>query len=416
MAIIRRINYESTVVLLGLTVLAFSLRFLGLGNTFQSSDNAGLAVRILSRPGYLWMVEKSQYGLLINLLVKVFVGIVSHLGVSVTEFWWKAPIAFLGTLQVPLTYLFLKRVGCEKMCCLLAAAFISVLPIHVMLSRYMWSGEILGTFFITLAIWAVLNFFDSPTAKNGITASWFLGLYLISHGYIVPFIPCLITMVVLFSGYQHGAIAQRFIQGYRLLITKWVFLFPILFISFYAGALLHTLEKKTRLGFFLPNHIFGLISNVGALLFLAFIFSVILIILIKKFRSRNSLLFFIFGISYLAPLFFLTPPGITLVRGYTLIGIYFFVLLTAVLLDQMVKLKLYRKLIMILTCVCFFFTLYGTMNSIFGHDKWFNLTLVRRGWGGTEDPGTKAAGYLIRKYIPLLLRYSLSTGTSKDKI
>ena len=120
-----------------LVCLSASLRFLYLGNPFQSSDNAGLAVDIIAFPGYAWMIQQN-YGFIITFYVKLFVGLVSLLGITITEFWWKAPIALIGTLQVPLTFFFLRRLGCSRGWASLGTAFISILPIHVMLSRYLY--------------------------------------------------------------------------------------------------------------------------------------------------------------------------------------------------------------------------------------------------------------------------------------
>ena len=42
----------------------------------------------------------------------------------------------------------------------------------------------------------------------------------------------------------------------------------------------------------------------------------------------------------------------------------------------------------------------GTAESIFGRDKLFDPSLVQIERGGIDpDPGTKAAGYLVRKYL-----------------
>src|SRR5688572_24224468 len=76
------------------------LRFQQLGNTFQSSDNVELAVRILDRPGWLWMIYE-PYGLLISAWVKLWAILVSISGKGLTEFDWKAAVALAGTLQIP---------------------------------------------------------------------------------------------------------------------------------------------------------------------------------------------------------------------------------------------------------------------------------------------------------------------------
>ena len=96
--------------LISLFSLALLLRLLHLGNTFQSSDNAQLAVRIIKNSGYVWMTREA-YSVLIYLFAKLLVGLVSFFGVSITEFWWKAPVALLGAFQVPLTFFFENRLG-----------------------------------------------------------------------------------------------------------------------------------------------------------------------------------------------------------------------------------------------------------------------------------------------------------------
>jgi hypothetical protein len=45
--------------------------------------------------------------------------------------------------------------------------------------------------------------------------------------------------------------------------------------------------------------------------------------------------------------------------------------------------------------------LWGTVESIWGRDRWFDPTFVTIERGGIPpDPGSKAAGYLLRRYLP----------------
>jgi hypothetical protein len=49
--------------------------------------------------------------------------------------------------------------------------------------------------------------------------------------------------------------------------------------------------------------------------------------------------------------------------------------------------------------VCLILTLYGTVESLFGRDQWFDPTYVKVERGGLPpDPGTKAAGYYLREF------------------
>lgn len=384
-------------ILILLTCLALLLRLLSLGNTFQSSDNAVLAFQIVTNPGYGWMFYE-RYGLLINLFAKVFVGTVSSLGITVTEFWWKAPIALLGTLQTPLTFLFVKRLGGREEGALWGAALISILPIHVMQSRYLWGYEVLGVFFVTLAIWSLLDFYDRPTLKQGLVASFFLGLYLISHGYILPIIFCLVSMMALLPRGARTSLG-KFKRGISLFVTRFVWLFPALFSRVCFHSIAHSVNKATSFGIYLLHHLPGFIENVGILAFVFLVATALIGLFSKKASSGETLLLVTCGATYLAPLFFATPPGITVARGYMLMGTFFLVLNMAIVIGKLAT--KHEKLLASLVCLCLLATLWGAIESIWGRDQGFDPTLVKIERGGLPpDPGSKAAGYLLRKYLP----------------
>lgn len=387
-------------IVLSLFLLSLLFRILFLGNTFQSSDNAELAFKILKNTGYSWIIRE-YYGALINVYVKSFVGLLSSLGVTITEFWWKAPIATLGSIQAPLTYLFLKRrVGCSNSGALFGAAFVSILPIHVFESRYLWGYEVLGVFFITLAIWRLIDFFEKPTAKSGLLASIFSGFYLISHGYILPFIPTLVAMMFLFAPAKNTGVVDRFTSGFRLLVKNFVWVFPFLFIPLCIYPIGHALRKPTRLGFYLQEHMPGFVENTGYFLALLLIMGVLVSLFSKSVRSKYALLFSIGGMAYLAPLFFATPPGITSIRGYMLAGTYFLVVSAAVVFDKLVLVPVFRKSLMTIIIACYAVTFWGTVESIFGRDQLVDPSGIKIKRGGIPpDPGSKAAGFLIRKYV-----------------
>lgn len=391
-------RFRVFVIILSLSCLALLLRLLLLGNIFQSSDNAALAFRIVMSSGYDWMIRE-PYGLLISLFVKIFVAIVSSLGITVTEFWWKSPIALLGTLQVPLTYFFIKRLGCRGIGALSGAALISILPIHVMQSRYLWGYEVFGVFFVTLAIWSLLDFYDRPTRKQGLLASLFLGIYLISHGYILPIIFCLFSVVTLFTRSGTGNYFDKLRRGIGLFVTKFVWLFPLLCYSLYYCPLVHSISKPTSFGIYLLQHLPGFIENVGILVFIFLLFTTLVGLFSKQAGSNVTLLLVTCGAAYLAPLFFATPPGITVIRGYMLMGIYFLLLNMVIVIDKFAI--THERLMLLLVYLCFFTTLWGTVESIFGRDQWFDPTFVKIERGGIPpDPGSKAVGYLLRKYLP----------------
>jgi hypothetical protein len=396
---LRKLSVEMDwrIVLVSVLILvALLLRLLYLGNVFHSSDNAELPARVVLNSGY-WSMLKEPYGVLVNLPLKLFVGLVSAFGVNITEFWWKAPIALVGVLQVPLTFAFLKGLGHSNVAAFFGSAFVAVLPLHVMQSRYAWGYEVLGVFFVTLAIWALLDFLRNPTLASGLKASLFCGLYLISHGYILPFIFCFVVILLFAEDNGQVSASSKLRRGISLAVTEKVWLFPLLFVPMYFVPLLHTLAKPTQLGFYLFEHLSGFVNNVGVPLALLLLTAVAAGILAKEVRSSQTLLFACCGGAYLAPLFLGTPPGITVVRGYMLIGIYFWLLCAMVVVDALFMRN--RRLIIALLSVCLVLTFYGTVESIFGRDSWVDPTYVKGERGGLPpDPGSKAAGYFVRRY------------------
>ena len=311
-----------------LVCLGLSLRLVLLGNTFQSSDNVELATRVILLPGYAWMIRE-YYGVLINLLVKVSVGVVSLLGIAVTEFWWKAPVALLGALQVPLTYRFVKRLGGGWMAALVGAAFVSVLPIHVMQSRYLYGYEVLGVFCVTLAIWSLLDFYGRPTWRRGIVASACLGVYLTSHGYTLPIVFCVASVVALFTHKRYSAtgsllyfpgqagqwvLLRSLVSGIGLFVTRFVWLFPVLFWPMYYPSVFHSMKKETRFGPYLLYYLPGFIGNVGIPIAVLLLLTILIGLLSKRVKSRETVLLITCGAAYLAPLFLAAPPGVTVVR------------------------------------------------------------------------------------------------------
>jgi hypothetical protein len=225
---------------------------------------------------------------------------------------------------------------------------------------------------------------------------------MISHGYIVPFIPCLASVAALFTPSEEGSSLHRLGKGLKLIATKLVWLVPILCLPLYRASVAHGLQKPTRIGFFLPDHILGFVQNTGGPLALCLLTFTAIGTLSRKARSREILLLETCGLAYLAPIFFGTPPGITVARGYMLMGTFFLTLCTTAVLDRLTKAQeKRRKLTAILISLCFLTTLWGTVESIFGHDQWGDPSLVKIERGGIPpDPGSKAAGYLVRAHVP----------------
>ena len=378
--------------------LGLLLRLQHLGNTFQSGDNAALAWAVSSKQGNLWMFQE-QYGVLINVLVKGFALLVAWLHVGMTEFWWKCPVALLGTAQIPLTFFFLRRLGYGSVASIAVAGLTAVFPLHVMQSRYLWGYEALGTFFVTLALWAIIDFLENPDRKSAFRASFFSGLYMISHGFIMPFPMCVAAAAMLFGATPKSSTVRRFFSGVGLLFRHLVWVGPLLFFPMCLTSLYHGASKKSFLGFFIPNHFSEFVQNIGVFLLVAIALVILGLIVTKKMRSPQTVFLVLCGASYLAPFAFLVPRGITSTRGYMLIGTYCLVLSIAAIVDKAII--YFPRLTAALVTICLLGTFWGTVNSIFYRGRCFDPSLVRIERGAIPiDPGMKAAGYLIREYVP----------------
>jgi hypothetical protein len=207
-------------------------------------------------------------------------------------------------------------------------------------------------------------------------------------------------MIVLFGPAKNGGVVNQFTLGFRLLIKNFVWVFPLVVIPLCVYPIGHALRKPTRLGFYLQEHIPGFVENTGYFLALLLIMAAFAGVFSKGVRSKYGLLFSIGAMAYLAPLFFGTPPGITSIRGYMLVGTYFLVISAVVVLDQLALVAAFRKPLIIVITACYVVTLWGTVESIFGRDQLFDPSGVKVKRGSIPpDPGSKAAGFLIRKYV-----------------
>ena len=385
-------------VYLALILLAgLALRLVQLGTTFRSADEGAVAARILKYPGYTWMFHE-YYGPLINLLVKFGAALVSFLGLTLTEFWWKFPVAVAGALQAPLTYGLLKSLGAGRFGRLFGAALMAVLPLHVMASRYLWGYEVLGVLFITLAVWTLRGFFAEPTIRTGLTASLASGLYLVSHGYILPFLPCLVVLIIFWAPGREGNVFSRLWVGTKLLARKGVWVFPLLALPFCLHPLAHALQKPSRPGFYLFSHAAGFLGNIGLGVMLLLAAAVAAFVMLRETRTQAVVFLALGGAFYLAPLFLGTPAGVTVVRHYMLMGTVLWVWAAALVLDVLAAKRPAGA--RALAAFCLVLTLWGTVESVFWADGGVDPSLVTIDRGGVfPDPGVKAAGYLLRQNL-----------------
>jgi len=395
----KRIARGPVALMAALVALSMLLRLPLLGGVFDASDNIEVAARIVFYPGYRWMLLE-PYGLLINLLVKVSVGVFSWLGITITEFWWKLPVALVGSCQALVAYLFLRRLRCGEAGAAFGGLAVAVLPLHVMQSRYLWGYEVLGALFVTLALWALLDFFESPTRRTAATASVCSALYLLSHNYIAPFAVCLLVLVSMPLGEERGPVLSRVRKRVHLMFARLVWLAPVLTLPAWRCAVAHSMTKEFEVGLYVAEHFQGFIANAGWPLLLPCVAAVAVCFIRRLRTSPQGRVLALCGAAYLAPLFLLAPPGVTVTRGYMLLGTYFWVLCGALVLGELAATRR-RALVPAAASVVLLVTAWGTVESTFFLDRLFDPACVQLERGGvTPDPGSKAAGYLVRKHVP----------------
>ena len=319
----------SLICITGLVIRAYQL-----DHTFISSDNVMLAERIVKKQGFLWMLME-QYGLLISLCVKFFSAAVALCGIPVTELWWVLPIAITGTFCIPLAYLFLKRLGVSSVVSLLGALLLAVLPVHVFQSRYLWGYEVFGAMFLTIALWSLFNFYGDMTRKNAVIASVFCGIYIISHGYFAPFAIVLLCIIYIYSPVS-GKFLNRIKAGLGLYLKRYLWAGMAVFLPLTARPLIHMFAKKTKPGFYLFAYLPDFVSCTGILITLLIAFSLVIYAVSRPVRSKEGSVLLITGFLFICPIIFATPPGITVVKGYMLVPIVFFMYFAIIVMDRFI--------------------------------------------------------------------------------
>lgn len=392
-----RISNLQIIILLALTcIIGLALRAYQLDHTFTSSDNVMLAERIVKKQGFLWMLME-QYGLLINLAVKFFSAAVALCGITVTEFWWTLPIAITGTLCIPLAYLFLRRLEVTIPMSITGALITAVLPVHVFQSRYLWGYEVFGAMFLTIALWSLFNFYNNMSRKNAVLASALCGVYIISHGYFAPFAIVLLCIIYIYSPVQ-GSFITRMKAGLGLYFKRYLWAGMAILLPLTTRPLIHMFAKKTKPGFYLFDHLPDFVSCTGLLIALLMLIALSIYALRRPVRSKEVTVLLLTGFLFMCPIIFATPPKITVVKGYMLVAVVFFMYFAIVVIDRFILQR--RKVLYAVIIIIASVTLWGDIKVIFMRNSGITPPFISQSRGEIYDPGTKAAGYFIQKFVP----------------
>jgi hypothetical protein len=394
-----------------LFLLLFFLISLGLGAyklnyAFPGSESAKLACMVTVNPGWLWM-RGNAYGILIILITKVFVSLLELLRINITEFWWRVPALLFGSLLVFPVYLLTKEISRSKTAALFAAAMVAVLPVHIMFSRFSFSFEGLGIFFLTIAVYTCIRYFENPNPRSAIYFSTATTLYLLSHAMIwgYPVLVCWIGLITISEGKPINK--EHLVKFIKLIFRKEILLLPIIVVPLLAPYSLITAFARGRYhawGFYLPANLKSFVGNIGI-----FWFSVLVLASIAgaydTFKLKRDSIPFVWGAIYLAPFVFKVKPTLTMEGGYMMNGTVALTIYAGIVLARLKSSGFFRQKLNIITPVLgmvFILTLAASICAIFGiSPKFQKISMVRlERQVFNPNPGYKTGGYYIRKYVP----------------
>jgi len=168
----RRGNYLIYIVF----AAALALRFYRLGDQSFWADEAITIGMYRSPPAgisyfrkFLWDVHGPLYSMLMHFWSMA----------SSSEFWLRTPGAFMGSLSVPMLYLWLRRIAKERTA-LIGALFLALSPFSLYYSQELRFYSMLSLFAV-IALIAYNRFDRRPTWKNAILLGAVLGLTCLSH-------------------------------------------------------------------------------------------------------------------------------------------------------------------------------------------------------------------------------------------
>jgi hypothetical protein len=394
-------RFGSLVALAFLLMVAGLLRFSGLDRPFVWQDEVLPAFVACYEPGYRWMITFYSTGGIIQLAAWVSAFVLTSVGVVMTEFWWVAPIAAVGTLQVPMTFALALRLGCRPPAALAAAATMAVLPVHVMQSRLTLSHEVLAVFWLSAATLAILRLFERPSLWRGLWASFCCGVYLASHHYVLPFGIYFLAVCALSAESREGPLFESIRAGAVTFLRHGGLLFPLLAVPVIRLSLGYAFVHRQPLPTpdLRPFDLFETIYRCAGAPMATVLFIAIPLGLARPGRNKRAIAFCTVSAgAYLAPLFLSDAPVHHDVTQYSMIGSHFMVLAAALALDTLKLQRTASLMFAAMAITVWVATLAVAAATVFvGKESSLALALPK---GAVErDPGVKAAGYFVRRHV-----------------
>jgi hypothetical protein len=384
-----------------LMLVAGVLRMAGTNRPFIGQDQVLAPFFACYGPGYMWMISFYSTGGIIQLVAWVSAFILTSLGVAMTEFWWIAPIATVGTLQVPLTFVLALRLGCRNPLALAAAATMAVLPIHVMQSRLALAHEVLAVFWLSIATLALLHLFERPSFLRGLLASFCCGVYLVSHHYVIPFAVYFLAICALSAAPGEKSLLESIRSGVATFLRNGGPLFPLLAIPVIYHSLGYTFVHRPpqpKLDFRPLDFVATLYQSAGDFVATALLIAIPVGLARTVGRSRALPFCVLTAAAYMAPLFLSDAPDHHEVSQYSIIGIHFMVVAAALALNTLTPGRAVTLAFAAAGIALWVMTAAISVATVFvGLESSLTVNLPKGMM--TRDNGVKAAGYFIRRDV-----------------
>ncbi|MBI4739750.1 glycosyltransferase family 39 protein [Candidatus Woesearchaeota archaeon] len=411
-------------------VLALFLRIYGAGGTFPSNDHMDPAVISLNILSLDWtpdtifrLSDENPFARLVVhpvgtahiiatflnalLFFKIF-------GIQVTEFRWLIPFILLGALNIIAIFILVRRTFNTR-AAMISAILLSVIPIHVALSRMMGVPTLIGLLFLTFFVYFAQDYSEKNDKKSGVLCGVFAALTIVTNSLFLGIIP--LGLYILFNSEfeKKRRVRDALASAFRRASKKELILPPIIIILILLAVHLAVVLKtgiscydilghtfsggKTSIGNYAISALNWLVNDAGILLSAIILLSLAVGINDLK-KNKKESIFFVWGIIFLVPFFFLIPPSATQTYVYLLFGIFGMLAYSSIVLDRFFEKNFNSKLVPIaVIAIIFVLTLYTTLIGVQGVNLPSPIKIEPPGKYGIhyQDNGAKAAGFWIRE-------------------
>ena len=218
-----RDNLINRTILLGILILAYSLRVYKIGGIFHNWDSAVLPSLVMESKNILWVLFHS-YGFFTPFISEIFSRILLFFNVPMTEFWWVYPISLTGTLTVLVIYFLIKVISDSKKA-LFVSLVVGFLSSHVITSRYAYGYECGYVFLAFLSVYFFIKYLKSNNKIDGILFSLVLSAYILTH-VLFLFIFLILFWAATVCTVEKGSKKQLNIELKKIFLNK-IFILPV---------------------------------------------------------------------------------------------------------------------------------------------------------------------------------------------